>query len=104
MNHTGPIPEDHIAAGYFVDVRTQILIRCKNDLLVLWKTFNDHFGITACNDHITQGLNAGAAVDITHHHMVRMLLFKLFEKWRWAAVAKGTTRLQIRDNHFLSGI
>src|ERR1044072_1333631 len=104
MHHTGTVPEYHVTASYFVDVSTQVFIRSKNDLLVFWKTFNDYFGITAGNDHITQSLDTRTAVDIADYHMIRMLFFELFNKRRRATIAQGRTRLQIRDHNLFSGV
>src|SRR5690349_17852791 len=104
MYHAGTIPENHITTSDLVDIGPKVFIRRKNDLLVFWKTFNDDFGITACNDHITQGLNAGAAVDIAHYHMIRMLLFEFFEKRRRTTIAERTTCLKIRNHYFFARV
>ena len=80
MYHTGAIPQQHISSCYFVDISTKIFIRRKNYLLIFWKTFHNDFCITAGTDHITQCFDAGTAVDIAHHHMIRMLFFEFFEQ------------------------
>src|SRR6185503_21040420 len=88
MHHAGAIPEQHISTGHFVDVGPKVFIRRKNYRLLFWKTFNDHFCIAACADHITQRFYSSTAVDIAYHNMIRMLLFVFFEQWRRTTIAE----------------
>ena len=88
MHHAGAIPQQHISSCYFVDVGTQVFIRRKNDFLIFRKTFNNDLCIAAGTDHITQCFDAGTAVDIAHHHMIRMLFFEFFKQGRRTTIAE----------------
>src|SRR5690606_37784386 len=88
MHHARSIPQKHVAAGCLVDVCAQVLIRRKDYLLLLRKTINHQLCIAAGTDHITQCLDARTAVDVTHHHMVRVLLPEFLEKWWGTTIAE----------------
>src|SRR5690606_9093223 len=101
MHHARSIPQKHVAPGCLVDVRTQVLIRRKDYLLLLRKTIHHQLCIAAGTDHITQCLDTRTAVDVTHYHMVGVLFPEFLEKrWR-TTIAERTTSMQVR-NHNLS--
>ena len=82
MHHAGTVPKHHIPAGHFAHPGTQVLVGCKNDLLILWQTINNGLCIgTGAND-ITQRLDACAAVDIGNHDVIWVLFPEFFKQGR----------------------
>jgi hypothetical protein len=79
MHHAGAIPKQHISPGYFVDIGPRFLSGAKMIGCSFGKLSTTAFRITAGTDHIAQRFDTGAAVDITHHHMIRVLFFEFFE-------------------------
>ncbi len=64
VHHARAGPEDHLAAGHFLQVTAQVLVGNEQDFLVLRHPLDDFAGVAARDDPVAQALDGGRRVDV----------------------------------------
>src|ERR1700730_4571545 len=100
MHHTSSVPENHFSPGHFVDICPEIFVGCKNDELILRKTFHYSPCVATGTNYITKGLDSRTAVDVTDNDMVRVLFTEFPEQRGRTTIAQRTSCFQIGNNYF----
>ena len=80
MHHTGTVPKQHIAARFLDQVRSKVLIGCKDDWLILGYALHDIGCIAAGADDVAQRFYACRAVDVGNNDVVGVFLLKLLKQ------------------------
>ena len=101
MNMATSIPQHHVTACYTVNVITQVFIRTKDNLLVLWEALHNLLGITAGNHNIRYSLGGSCSIYVAYYRMTGMCLHEGFKLLSRTTLGQRTGSIQIRNQHHL---
>lgn len=105
VNHAGTWPEDHAAAGDFLQVSAKVLIRDEENLDIGWDAVDDFPSVAAGDDPVAEAFHGGRGVDVGNRLEIASLLAELLLKrlkltWR-ATVGQRASGQHVGNEHSL---
>jgi hypothetical protein len=89
VHDAGTLPAEYISPGLFLDIISQVSVRCPDDLLPQTiQMFNQLDGDTGGHNPVCTRFNRGRSIGVNHHGSVRMRIAKGVELINWAAQIK----------------
>ena len=100
VHHAHSVPQNHVAAGYAVDISAEVFVGGEDYFLVLGQGIDKFFGVTRSAYQIGQGFNLRRAVDVGNNHVVGVLGFELGKILGLARFGQRAACLHVGQNHF----
>src|SRR5262249_39298279 len=108
VDHAGAVPEDHLAAGDFLQVLAEVAVRDEEDFVLRRHAADDRLGVAGGNDPVGQRLDGGGAVDVGDGLEVPAVDAEHFlvagELGGGAAVGQAAPGLQVGQQDTLAGV
>ena len=102
MNMTSTVPKKHFATCSAIYIVSKIIIRTKDNLLILRETINNLFSITTCYNTISKCLNSCCSIYIAYNLISRMLILEFLQVFSLTTISQRTTSIKVRTkNSFL---
>ena len=103
------VPEHHLASRLRIDVVAQVIVRTEDELGVLGESFDNLFGVARRHHHISQRLDGRRGVNIRHHLVAGVRLYKVGKLvcrtafgQRACGIEVGHEHLFLRTENFVS--
>ena len=104
MRVTIPLPQRHRTSGLFHYPLTEIFVRDKQQVFILWRSIDNFFRVTAGDDHVAKGFDRRAAIDVGDGPEVWIGFLQRLKFLCRATFFQRTTGVLVRQHDDLAGV
>ena len=97
------VPQQHIAAGGFVDVTAEVAVGTEDEFGVFGELFHNFLCVARCYHHVGQCFDGSGGVDIRDDGVVGMCADKRSELVGIATIGQRTSGVDVGHQHFFVG-